>query len=139
MAKIGIRKIKIAKKSEVPDTYFDRSGLIDHPEVNFLNIDFVQNSASLSDVIEDDENGTYHNINLTFSVRLKHKVWLNKLQSYINKPVVIMIDAVDGCSYIIGGLDSIVQLKSQNKYSRFDVKELIITCDYQNINGLIDR
>ena len=102
MAKIGIRKIKIAKKGEVSDSFFDSSGLFVQPYQKFTEINFVQNSATLSDETVDDENGTYHIINLDFATRSNLDEWKPLIRSYIEIPVVILVESIDGSNYVIG-------------------------------------
>lgn len=134
MAKIGIRKIKIAKKSEVPDTFFDKTGLLESPQVNFIKINFVQDSASFIDEDTSDENGISHSIKLTFTTRCRSQ--MKDLARFLNKPVIIMIDAVDGCRYIIGGKDTPAYLTLISKYDRLSVREWTYSCNYRNLNGL---
>ncbi len=133
MAKIGIKKIKIVEKKHVPDVFFDKSGLLEIPQVDFNDITFVQDSASLTDELEDD-NGFLHKINLTFSMRNK----LSSIKSFENKPVVIMVCAVDGCKYIIGGKNTPAYITTNKNYNKLSVNEITVNCDYQSLYGLTE-
>jgi len=136
MAKIGIRKIKIAKKGEVSDSFFDTSGLAALPFNKFNEIEFVQSSASLTDEIIDDENGTYHVINLDFSTRKELNHWKALISSFIEIPVIILVISVDGNNYVIGSNKAPAYITTHNKYQKIDSRELHISCIYKNKSGL---
>lgn len=134
MAKIGIKKIKIVEKKHVPDVFFDKSGLLDIPQVDFTDLTFVQDSASLTDELIEDDNGFLHKINLTFSMRNK----LSSIKSFENKPVVIMVCTVDGCKYIIGSKNTPAYITTNKNYNKLSVNEITVNCDYQSLYGLIE-
>ena len=134
MAKIGIKKIMIAHHEDVPDVFFDKSGLHPIPNVDFRNINFVQDSASLTDELIEDDNGFFHKINLTFSIRCNPK----QIKPFENKPVVIMVNAVDGCNYIIGGKNTPIYITTNRNYSKLSVNEITISCNYQSLDGLTE-
>lgn len=134
MAKIGIKKIKIVEKKHVPDVFLDKSGLLEIPQVDFNDITFVQDSASLTDELTEDDNGFLHKINLTFSMRNK----LSSIKSFENKPVVIMVCTVDGYKYIIGGKNTPAYITTKKKYNKLSVNEITVNCDYQSLYGLIE-
>lgn len=138
MAKIGIRKIKIAKKGEVSDSFFDSSGLFVQPYQKFTEINFVQNSATLSDETVDDENGTYHIINLDFATRSNLDEWKPLIRSYIEIPVVILVESIDGSNYVIGTNKAPAYITVNNSYKRVDSRELHTSCVYKNKNGLLE-
>lgn len=137
MTKIGIKKIMIAKKGDVSDSFFDCSGLSSHPFNRFNEIEFVQSSASLTDEIIDDENGTYHIINLDFSTRKALNHWKAYINSFIEIPVIILVISVDGNNYVIGSNKAPAYITVNNKYQRIDSRELHTTCTYKNKNGLL--
>lgn len=137
MAKIGIKKIMIAKRGNVSESFFDTSGLMPKPFHQFNEIEFVQNSASLTDEIIDDENGTYHIINLDFSTRKDLDHWKNYINSFIEIPVIILVVSVDGNNYVIGSNKAPAYITVNNKYQRIDSRELYTTCTYKNKNGLL--
>ena len=127
MAKIGIKKIKIVEKKHVPDVFFDKSGLLDLPQVDFNDITFVQDSASLTDELTEDDNGFLHKINLTFSMRKK----LSFIKSFENKPVVIMVCTVDGCKYIIGGKNTPAYITTNKNYNKLLQKSVTYLMCYR--------
>ena len=137
MAKIGIKKIMIAKRGNVSESFFDTSGLMPKPFHQFNEIEFVQNSASLTDEIIDDENGTYHVINLEFSTRKSLNHWKTYIDSFIEIPVIILVISVDGNNYVIGSNKAPAYITVNNKYQRIDSRELHTTCIYKNKNGLL--
>ena len=134
MAKIGIKKLKIVEKKHVPAVFFDKSGLLDIPQVDFTDLTFVQDSASLTDELIEDDNGFFHKINLTFSIRCNPK----QIKPFENKPVVIMVNAVDGCNYIIGGKNTPIYITTNRNYSKLSVNEITISCNYQSLYGLTE-
>ena len=138
MAKIGIRKIRITKKGEVSDSFFDSSGLVAQPYLKFTEINFVQDSATLSDETVDDENGTYHVINLDFATRSELDEWKPLIRSFIEIPVVILVESVDGCNYVIGTNKAPAYITVNNSYKKIDSREVLTSCNYKNKNGLLE-
>lgn len=138
MAKIGIRKIKIAKKGEVSDSFFDSSGLVVQPYNKFTEINFVQDSAALSDETVDDENGTYHVVSLDFVTRSDFDEWRPLIRTYIEIPVVILVESIDGCNYVIGTNKAPAYITVNNSYKKIDSREIHTTCNYRNKYGLLE-
>lgn len=138
MAKIGIREIKIVHHENVPAVFFDKSGLHPIPYVDFLNIRFVQDTAVLTDEEVEDDNGVYHNINLTFSIRADFDFERWNLKKYKSRPLVILVETVDGKNYCIGSHKMPAYITTNTNYNKIDTREIVVTCSYKNINGLID-
>lgn len=138
MAKIGIRKIEIAKKGDVSDSFFDQSGLVKYPYNKFTKINFVQESATLSDETVDDDNGTYHVINLDFATRASLDEWKPLIRSYIEIPVVILVESIDGNNYVIGSNKAPAYITVNNSYKKIDTRELFTTCAYRSKYGLLE-
>lgn len=138
MAKIGIRKIEIAKKGDVSDSFFDQSGLVVFPYKKFTEINFVQESATLSDETIDDDNGTYHIINLDFATRSSLDEWKPIIKSFIEIPVVILIESIDGDNYVIGTNKTPAYITVDNRYKKIDTREVFTRCTYKSKYGLLE-
>ena len=138
MAKIGIRKIEIAKKGDVSDSFFDQSELVNYPYKKFAKVNFVQESAILTDETIDDDNGTYHVINLDFATRASLDEWKPLIKSYIEIPVIILIESIDGNNYVIGSNKAPAYITVNNTYKKIDTRELFTTCTYKSKYGLVE-
>lgn len=139
MAKIGIKKIMIAHHEDIPDVFFDKSGLHPIPNVDFRNINFVQDTAALTDEEVEDDNGFYHNINITFSIRVDFDYWRLALKKYKSRPLVILVKTVDGNSYCIGSHKKPAYATTNTNYNKTTTREIVVSCSYKNINGLCEQ
>lgn len=140
MLKIGVKKIGFSKKGRLSNQVFNRSNVQPLlPAVNSVAyIDFVQESAVLTDESVDDEKGVYHKITLDFTIRGDIDDNLDKIENYVGKPVVITVLAVDGNYYIIGSNKEPAYITKRNSYNGLKDRNAQITCEYINLNGLLE-
>lgn len=138
MFKIGVKKIGFVKKGRLSDTSFDRAAdsLID-PRV-FSNISFVQDSALLTDETVDDDKGTYHRITLEFTTRQNLETAQQLIEDYIGKPIIILVQAVDGKSYLIGNNNEPAYITHRNSYNRLKDRNVQTSSEYINLEGLFE-
>ena len=140
MFKIGVKKIGFSKKGRLSNSIFDRTNNVPMVPMgsSVQYIDFVQDSAVLTDETVDDEKGVYHRITLDFTIRRDIDDNRDKIENYIGKPVVISLMAVDGNYYIIGTNDEPAYITHRDSYNRLQDRNVQITCEYVNLDGLQD-
>lgn len=138
MTKTGIRKIKIAKKNEVADSFFDKTEKPDIIPAIFHELDFVQDSAVLTDEETEDDNGFFHDITLSFVIRADFNHWRKIMDSYTNTPVIILIIAVNGDTYTIGTRNAPAFVTTRMNYDKIAACGLSVSCSYKNTQGLFE-
>lgn len=138
MLKIGVKKIGFVKKGRLSDTCFDRAAdsLID--PIVFSNISFVQDSALLTDETVDDDKGVYHRITLEFTTRQNLETAQQLIENYIGKPIIILVQAVDGNNYLIGNNYEPAYITHRDSYNRLQDRNVQTSCEYINLEGLFE-
>lgn len=138
MIKIGVSNIKFAHKGMVADTFFDQTETYLPHEVfkRFSDIEFVQDTAVLTDETVVDDNGLYHRITLDFSVRKDYVQNDDILSRFIDMPVVVLVKTVDGCNYVIGNNQSPAYISKKSGYKALSSREHQISLDHISLDGL---
>lgn len=138
MSKIGLKNIKIAKKGMVADSFFDQTGNYNANSVfrRFTEIPFVQETAVLDHKTADDENGLYHTITIDFTSRADFDNTKQLIESFIDKPVIILAEAVDGNNYVIGNNNVPAYISQQDGYNKLSTREINVSVEYKNTDGL---
>ena len=139
MSKIGVKKIGFVKKGRLSDSFFDRTSQSSKSVLRvFTDINFVQNTALLVDETVDDEKGVYHKITLDFTTRQDLDDNREIIESYIGKPVILLVNSVDGHYYIIGSNDEPAYLTYRDSYNKLDDRNIQTSCSYINLDGLFE-
>lgn len=138
MIKIGVSNIKFAHKGMVADTFFDQTDTYLPHEVfkRFSDIEFVQDTAVLTDETVVDDNGLHHIITLDFSVRKDYVQNDDILSRFTAMPVVVLAKAVDGCNYVIGNNQSPAYIKKKSGYKGLSLREHQLSLEYMSLDGL---
>lgn len=138
MVKIGLKKISFAQKGMVSDSFFDKTGtyLPQHIYKNFSEIAFVQDTAILSDETSVNENGSIHTINIDFSIRRDFIQNNDFISMFVGRPIIVMVEAVDGEKYVIGSNHSPAFVSKKSIYNGLTLRELQLSIEYLSIEGL---
>ena len=138
MLKIGVKKIGFVKKGRLSDSIFDRTNdLTFFNTSQFIFISFVQDSAVLTDETVDDDKGVYHRITVDFTTRQDLDEERQKIESFIGKPIIILVLTVDGSYYLIGNNDEPAYITHRDTYNRLQDRNVQTTCEYINLDGLV--
>lgn len=138
MSKIGIKSIKIAHKGMVADSFFDQTGNYNANSVfrRFTDIPFVQDTAVLDHETADDENGIHHTIAIDFTSRANFDATRQLIESFVDRPIIILVEAVDGNNYIIGDNNVPAHISQQDGYKKLSTREINVSVEYKNTDGL---
>ena len=135
--KIGVKEIGFVNKGRLSDMVFDRtSESVYLDKRHFTFISFAQESALLTDETVDDDKGVYHRITLDFTTRKAIDNEREKIGMLIGKPIIILIQAVDGNYYMIGDNDSPAYITRSDTYNRLTDRNVQTACEYLNLDGL---
>lgn len=144
MNKVGIQKISFNEQNEVTDEWqqqveqqLEDERLINevflHGGHSFKSID--QDSATLTQNLQDDENGQYYDIDLAFTVRTEADIKLAK--KYERRPLVMTVLAIDGNKYTIGEKDYPVMLLTENRYDGRNTREMACSVHFQSSKAIL--
>lgn len=140
MNKIGIKKIGYTKRGSLSDTFFNRGGNQKPMFQSFVDIpDFVEDTAFLSEESIDDDKGLSFKIVLNFTIRKNIAVVKDTVKALLGKPLIFAITGIDNVNYVIGTNDYPAYLSTDDVYDGMNVKELICSVEYINLDGLLKK